>query len=153
MLRIALCARLLDRFWPSETQMPVSSYPQVFPSRQGAPPNDCRSDTPDEVIAAQCSRSPARDSHETRFCSAAGMADAADVPLPCDCVACAYASPITVPVIAAAQAAINLERTKVLAGEQSRRAVPRDRIVAKCSQFAAFDEVRHRSGRGRDDPL
>src|SRR5262245_26779871 len=62
------CARLArnSALQPSDTQIPVSSYPHVFPSRHGAVPVDFSSATPLEVSAAQCRRSPACDWHETR---------------------------------------------------------------------------------------
>ena len=59
---------------PSDTQMPVSSYPHVFPRRHGAVPVDLTSATPRDVSAAQCSRSPGDDEQATCGCcaSAAG---------------------------------------------------------------------------------
>ena len=51
---------------PSDTQMPVSSYPQLFPRRHGADPEELTIATPDDVSAAQCVRAPGFDSHEIR---------------------------------------------------------------------------------------
>ena len=51
---------------PSETQMPLSSYPQDLPSKQGESPVDLPSATPIEVSAGQCCRSPGFDAHATR---------------------------------------------------------------------------------------
>src|SRR4029079_15140717 len=70
---------------PSETQIPVSSYPHVFPRRHATALVDVTSATPDDVVAGQCCRSPARDSHEMSIGSTAW-------PLPSGVCACAVAA-------------------------------------------------------------
>src|SRR5580765_8032474 len=78
---------------PSDTQIPVSSYPHVFPSRHGAVPVDFSSATPLDVSAAQCCRSPGRDWQDMRFCPVpAGAAAALGALGVCGSVAAAAAT-------------------------------------------------------------
>ena len=77
---------------PSDTQIPVSSYPHVFPSRHGAVPVDFSSATPLDVSAAQCCRSPGRDWQEMRFCPVPAGSAALGAPGVCASVAAAAAT-------------------------------------------------------------
>src|SRR6187549_2136838 len=50
---------------PSDTQTPLSSYPQVLPSRQADSPRDFARATPPEVSTAQTCRSPGFEAQAT----------------------------------------------------------------------------------------
>src|SRR6185503_11403768 len=77
---------------PSDTQIPVSSYPHVFPSRHGAVPVDFSSATPLDVPAAQLRRSPGCDWQEMRFCPAPAGSAALGAPGACASVVAAAAT-------------------------------------------------------------
>jgi hypothetical protein len=61
----ALAAFCYNDTAPTETHTLLSSYPQVFPSRHAAVPDERASTTPLDVSAAQCVVSPIFDEHGT----------------------------------------------------------------------------------------
>jgi hypothetical protein len=61
---------------PSEAHIPVSSYPHVFPSRQGAVPVERTSATPADVSASQCTRPLSRDEQTIVACTGGAVVGA-----------------------------------------------------------------------------